>query len=312
MLKPLVSVIIPTYNRANTVCRSIDSVINQTYEFIEIILVDDGSTDNTTEKLLAYGERIKIIFQLNKGPSSARNNGANHANGEIIAFLDSDDTWMAEKIERQVKLMMRHGNYVPCCVCNARTITNGVLTLTSFEKSNLRSKLEEGYWLNPAELLATRFLLFNQVATIRRDVFKKIGGFKEQLRILEDYDLAFRLSLIGPWAYLSEVLVTKYDEADGLGVSSMNDPLKQSVAWKKVLEGLLLESFDNHINIKNMISENLKEVSIELKAIRMVGSNGTIIPFIGKIALYLLRIKLAIRRRLPSWPNPVTVNNLDC
>jgi glycosyltransferase involved in cell wall biosynthesis len=311
MIKPLVSVIIPTYNRASTVRRSIDSAINQTYQFIEIILVDDGSTDDTLKTLAAYGEKIRTFYQLNKGPSSARNTGVAHANGEIIAFLDSDDTWMPEKIERQVKMMLAYGNRVSCCVCNAQTISNGVVTLTSFEKSNLKSKPNEGYWLNPAELLATRFILFNQVATIWRDAFEQIGGFKEQLQILEDYDLAFRLSLLGPWAFLSEALVTKYDESDGLGVMAMRSPLIQSIAWEKVMRDFLNEPIGNHKDLEKIILKNVEEASAEIRAIKMINANGIIFPIMGRFTLFFLKIKSAIRRRLPSWPSPVTSIELD-
>jgi glycosyltransferase involved in cell wall biosynthesis len=307
MLNTLVSVIIPTYNRAKTICRSVDSVINQTYEDIEIIVVDDGSTDDTASILLQYGKKIRVIYQSNTGPSTARNIGAASANGEIIAFLDSDDTWMPEKIERQLKLMLANGNKVSCCICNAQTISNGIITMTSFEKSDIRSKLDEGYWLNPAQLLASRFVLFNQVAAIKREAFIKIGGFKEHLRVLEDYDLAFRLSLLGPWAFISDTLVTKYDEPDGLGVSAMKTPLIQAVAWEKVIKEFLNEKIKNHLGLENIILRNIKDVSIEIMGIKMIESNGLMSSFLGKNILFFLRIKSAIFRRLPSWPCPNAV-----
>lgn len=105
---PTVSVIIPTYNRAHLVGRAIQSVLNQTYKDFELIIVDDGSTDNTEDIIKKYqkkDERIKYIRRKkNKGGSVARNTGINAAIGEYIAFLDSDDEWLTEKLERQMKV----------------------------------------------------------------------------------------------------------------------------------------------------------------------------------------------------------------
>ena len=100
-----ISVIIPTYNRADLVQRAIKSVLNQTKKPNEIIVVDDGSTDNTKQILKNYP--VKILYQKNKGVSSARNIGIKNAKYEFIAFLDSDDEWIEEKLEEQIKLHKR-------------------------------------------------------------------------------------------------------------------------------------------------------------------------------------------------------------
>lgn len=100
-----VSVIIPTYNRAHLICEAIDSVINQTYQDFEIIVVDDGSTDETSEVLKKYRDEIIYVKQENKGPGAARNRGLAHAEGSYIAFLDSDDIWFNYKLELQMAIM---------------------------------------------------------------------------------------------------------------------------------------------------------------------------------------------------------------
>src|SRR5271156_236898 len=105
--KVMVSAIIPTYNRGYVVGKAIDSILNQTYDNIEIVVVDDGSTDNTQEKLKEYGDRIRVVYQKNSGPSAARNHGVRASRGEFIACLDSDDVWMPTKIERQVSLLQQ-------------------------------------------------------------------------------------------------------------------------------------------------------------------------------------------------------------
>ncbi|RYD30434.1 MAG: glycosyltransferase family 2 protein, partial [Verrucomicrobiaceae bacterium] len=95
----MVSVIIPTYNRIATIARAVDSVLAQTYPDIELIIADDGSSDGTCESLAGYGDRLRIVRQANSGPSAARNLGARAARGEILSFLDSDDSWLPDKIQ---------------------------------------------------------------------------------------------------------------------------------------------------------------------------------------------------------------------
>lgn len=307
----LVSVIIPAYNRAHSVRRSIDSVLDQTYRPLEVIVVDDGSTDGTAEVLEFYGDLIKLIRRSNGGPSSARNTGVAHAGGEIIAFLDSDDTWQPEKLERQVRLMESGGSQVPCCVCNAETVADGPLLPSSFDSAGVSGELSEGFWLNPAELIATRFLLFNQVVAIRRESFEKIGGFNESMRILEDHDLAFRLSLLGPWAFISDPLVIKYDQTDGLGVQARQDHRAHAEAWCNVLEGFLLEPLASRAEILKLVHRGLNDVTTEIRAIGMSENGGVLARVVARVLMFSLRLKGSIKRRLPSWPRAQAVPTLN-
>lgn len=114
MPNPLVSVIIPTYNRSHVICKAIESVLHQTYENIELIVVDDGSTDDTPSRLAVYDDKICVLLQDNTGPSIARNHGVEASHGEILAFLDSDDLWLPTKIEQQVHILENVESSVPC------------------------------------------------------------------------------------------------------------------------------------------------------------------------------------------------------
>src|ERR1700678_3861883 len=105
MSQPLVSIIIPTYNRAEYLGQAIDSALAQSYRPIEIIVVDDGSTDDTQGVAARYGDRIRYIHKANGGASSARNAGFAAASGEVLALLDSDDRWLTEKLEKQISLL---------------------------------------------------------------------------------------------------------------------------------------------------------------------------------------------------------------
>lgn len=211
--EPLVSVIIPTYNRAEIVREAIDNVLQQTYANIEIIVVDDGSTDDTIARLKSYGERIQVVTQQNAGPAAARNNGVKVSHGEILAFQDSDDSWHPSKIERQVSLLQRAGEDVPCCLCNSIVHMHGGQTMQSFDRVQIDKSLQEGIWLNPFEILATRFILFNQAVAVRRAAFEKVGGFDESLRLMEDVDLQLRLALEGPWTFIREPLAIRQERS---------------------------------------------------------------------------------------------------
>src|SRR3954470_1099780 len=212
---PLVSAIIPTYNRDKVISNAVDSILKQTYENIEIIVVDDGSRDGTRERLAKYGDKISVIAQKNAGPAAARNRGIKASRGQFIAFLDSDDEWLPNKVEQQVSLLRRAGNAVPCCLCNIRMRWD-VSERESFDIAWLKPSASEGIWVNVDEVLATRFVLFNQGIMIRREAIEKIGGFDESLRLLEDHELALRLSLEGPWAFIREPLVVWHETAGSL------------------------------------------------------------------------------------------------
>jgi glycosyltransferase involved in cell wall biosynthesis len=220
MAHPLVSVIIPTFNRAATVGRAIASVLEQTYRPLELIVVDDGSTDKTAEVLQAYGGAVTYIRQDNAGPSAARNHGLRESHGDLIGFLDSDDVWLAAKLERQVALMQRAGPEVPCCLCNALMRAPDGSERDSFAISWLRMPAPEGLWLNPAPVLATRFVLFSQAVLVRREPLVQCGGFDEKLWIMEDHDLALRLALRGPWTFVREPLAVWWGADDDFNLST--------------------------------------------------------------------------------------------
>jgi glycosyltransferase involved in cell wall biosynthesis len=213
--EPCVTAIIATYNRAHLVSKAIESILGQTYQNIEVIVVDDGSTDDTQNVLKQFGDRVRVIRQDNAGPGAARNRGFAASRGDIIACLDSDDIWLPRKIDRQVAVLQRLSESVPCCLCSAELHFTDRPRLTSFQSALLRPEDEEGLWLNVPEVLTNRFVLFNQMAAIRRGALEKVGGFNEQLRFLEDYDLALRLSLLGPFAFIREPLVIWHQGSEG-------------------------------------------------------------------------------------------------
>ena len=302
MSAPLVSVIIPTYNRASTLRRTVDSALAQTYQPLEVIVVDDGSTDATVEVLRSYGDRIHAISQPNGGPSAARNTGAKAANGEWLAFLDSDDVWKPEKIERQIRMVGDQAPGIDCCMANAAIINeDGSPGPTTFDVSGVGTRQSDGYWLNPAALFASRFILFNQVALIRREAFVRVGGFNPELRLLEDHDLAFRLALGGPWAFVADPLVEKYNDTMGIGVAAMADPLAHCRAWKRVLGGFLADGLKMDPRVRALLEKALREVGVEIRLTGMK-SGSTWQACLGRCGIFALRKYQSVRRKLPGWP----------
>jgi glycosyltransferase involved in cell wall biosynthesis len=307
---PLVSVVIPTYNRAELVCRAIDNVFQQTYSDIEIIVVDDGSTDDTQSRLRQYGSRIRVIAQANTGAPIARNRGAAAARGEIIAFQDSDDSWKPSKLERQVALLANCPKSVPCCLCN---VAMGILDgreQTSFSYSLIQPQYEQGLWTNVAEVLATRFVLFNQAAAIRRDAFEKLGGFAEDLKYLEDYDLPLRLALEGPWAYIAEPLVNYQQGTPGsFSSQASRDPIVLKECAVRIFERILAQVDDDgqRVRLRTQLKRRLRMIRRELVAAKLTSDSSLGQRAIGRCLLTADHYGRAAFRRSPWFPKPTTV-----
>lgn len=300
---PLVSAIIPTYNRAHIICEAVDSVLAQTYPHIEVILVDDGSKDDTLARLQQYGNRIRVVSQANSGPAAARNRGIAVARGDLIAFLDSDDIWLPSKIERQVSLMRRAGASVPCCLSNIMMKWNSG-DRASFDIALLKPSAEEGVWLNPDEVLATRFVLFNQGVMIRREVLQKIGIFDESIRYLEDVEFPQRLSLEGPWAFIETPLVVwRESMTNSVYKNSQRDDLCTRECMVEVLETHLkrVEAAGGDARLRRYVSRELWRARRHLWAARMrqMSSWGSVLATSVET---VDRYRSALFRRSPWYP----------
>jgi glycosyltransferase involved in cell wall biosynthesis len=268
---PLVSAIIPTYNRAHTIGEAVDSILAQTYPNIEVIVVDDGSKDNTLEHLrTTYGDRIRVFSQANAGPAAARNRGIAEARGELIAFLDSDDIWLPTKTERQVALLERAGETAPCCLCNILMKWNSG-DRASFDISLLKPSIEEGLWMNPDQVIATRFVLFNQGIMIRSEVLRRIGVFDDSIKYLEDVEFPLRLSLEGPWAFIRTPLVVwRESMTNSVYKNSQREELCTSECMVQVLETHLarVEKSQRNARVRWYVHRELRRARRHLWALR--------------------------------------------
>ena len=208
---PLVSVVIPSYNRARASIVAVDSVLRQTYSNYEIIFVDDGSTDDTPEVLRQFlcdrcvsCDRVRYVFQPNQGPSVARNMGIAEAKGEWIAFLDSDDTWLPEKLESQVQAIEQFKGRCGACFTDATLLINLGLNTTAFKAAGRNYKQDVGLDTDGTTLLARAFGgPWVQTLIARTDLIRQIGGFDLELHFAEDHDFLFRLALRTEQCYVN-------------------------------------------------------------------------------------------------------------
>jgi glycosyltransferase involved in cell wall biosynthesis len=309
MSGPLVSVVIPTYNRAAEVCSAIDNALGQTYQNIEIIVVDDGSTDDTQARLKSYGDRIRVVAKENGGPAVARNRGAAIARGEIIAFQDDDDLWEPTKLERQVALLQKFGPEVVCCLCNIAMPAAKGKKPTSFDDSLVHPQHEEGIWTNVLEVLATRFILFTQAVAIRRDVFERVGGFREDIKYDEDYDLALRLALEGPWAFIKEPLVTYTHGADNsFSQAAVKDPITLKECEVKIVEHVLTRLHgSDQAAVRMYLNRRLKRFRRGMTQIKLSRNDFWGARQLARLMKTLSHYQEAAFRRTPWYPKALTL-----
>jgi len=213
----MISVIIPTYNRALMVKRAIESVLAQSYENFEIIVADDGSTDDTKEALSGYinSGKIKYIFQDNAGPGAARNAGIKHAKGELVAFLDSDDEWVPDKLEKQIRTFEARGE-------NMAIFSNVEYINENNEKTGeLFSKARPYEGKIVKRLLADNFVATSSVIA-PKSLIIKAGGFATNRKLFtigEDHLLWLKIADKTEFYFVNELLV-KYHVHGGQIVSN--------------------------------------------------------------------------------------------
>ena len=200
-----ISVVIPTFNRISLVARAIDSVLKQSLNPYEIIVVDDGSDDGTSEMIQNKYKSIKLNQQQNNGVSAARNNGIKHAKGDWIALLDSDDEWTEKKLENQVDRLIKTPEY-DFCHTNEIWIRNGV-------RVNQRKKHEKygGYIFDKCLDICR---ISPSSVLFRKNILDHVGWFDDQLPVCEDYDLWLRITAEYRILFIDDPLIIKYGGHD--------------------------------------------------------------------------------------------------
>lgn len=262
---PLISVVIPAYNREATIIYCLQSVLNQTYRNLEVLVVDDGSTDTTIEKVKQIiDKRIRLIkMTKNSGAQAARNLGIKRAKGQWIAFLDSDDYWFLDKLEKQVKLLdYRLFDY--------RTVVHSDCNIQKNGKIIDEWFLSEAAGQAYKQLLTYPSPMFQGLVVSKRHL-KEIGFLDENVPSYQEWDTAIRLAKNGFFIHMREPTfvycfhdgptISKNSKRDIEGYLYIVEKHKQSI-----LENLGAYQFDDHIVllINRSIEYGLSKVSIEL------------------------------------------------
>ena len=241
--KPLISVIIPTYNRGWIIKEAIDSVLSQDYRDFELIIVDDGSTDNTLEILNSYQDDITVLRQNNHGVSAARNLGIMAASGRFVAFLDSDDLWLPQKLSSQVDYFNLNPDAI-ICQTEEIWIRKGV-------RVNPKKRHKKPWGMIFEQSLAL-CLVSPSAVMIRRSLFDEVGFFDEKLPVCEDYDLWLRISCRFP-VYLVDtpLIIKRGGHDDQLSASSGLDKFRIKYL-KKIIENDLLSKTQYREAVKTL------------------------------------------------------------
>jgi teichuronic acid biosynthesis glycosyltransferase TuaG len=206
-MKPFISIIIPTYNRKNRLKRAIESVLCQTFQNFELLICDDGSTDESHEMVARFGDpRIRWITEEHSGgPAKPRNRGIKEAKGEWFAFLDSDDLWKVDKLEKQLHVLKSH-NVAAVCT-NANIMLNGITSERTYFKDSKDKLYTLHHMLHINLVICSSMMIHNSIT-------KTLGGFPEDLKFkgIEDYVLWASASILTDIYYIHEPLVIYRDE----------------------------------------------------------------------------------------------------
>tara|TARA_B100001250_G_scaffold118032_1_gene100204 strand:+ start:767 stop:1603 length:837 start_codon:yes stop_codon:yes gene_type:complete len=230
-----VSVIIPTFNRFSLISRAIDSVLNQTIKPFEIIVVDDGSSDNTSTFIKNNYKSVKLIKQKNLGVSKARNVGIKNSSGDWIALLDSDDEWKKNKLEVQIKSLSEY-DYYSVCHTNEIWIRNGIRVNQKKRHQkyggDIFDKCLDICRISPSSII------------FKKNIIDEVGWFDEGLSICEDYDLWLRITANFKILFIDKPLVIKY--------GGHSDQLSKSVNG---IEAYRIKSLENLLSNTKLIKD---------------------------------------------------------
>ena len=239
-----VSIIVPTFNRGRILPRAIASVLNQTFRDYELIIVDDASTDDTGEIVRGYSdERIRYIrHERNQGAPAARNTGLRQAKGEYVAFLDSDNEWLPEKLHRQLELFQTVGSAVGVVYANNKVVD---------ETSNTETEWAFGLKGNLYKEFLQRPFMDFITPLVRRECFDKIGLMDERVPSYQEWDTFLRISRYFEFDFVPEVLAVYYIHPSN---RISKGPLQEAAGWAYVFrkhKQEMLEMFSRRVLIEH-------------------------------------------------------------
>ncbi len=229
MAIPKTAVVIPTYNSSRYLVQAIDSVLAQTWQDLEILVIDDGSTDETERVMRRYQSPVRYIYQQNGGVAIARNRGIAESKGKYVAFLDADDTWLPHKLELQIEALQKQPQYRACY--SALAVADAELNPLSINYSYRQSSTLEDLLLR-GNVIATPSSVLCE-----RSLFDVAGGFDPKLSQCADWDMWVRLAVQTEFLYLDEPLVTYRQHGANM---SRNAPLLEHDSLQVLTKGFAI------------------------------------------------------------------------
>lgn len=270
--KVFFSVIIPVYNRPELIKRSIESVLNQKFKNYELIVINDGSTDDTENSILLYKEKIQNYSQKNLGVSAARNIGIQKSKGKYLAFLDSDDLWFEDKLQKQYEYIQQNEN-IKIFQCNERWIRNGKRVNPG--KKHIK---QSGKIFKDSLKLC---LVSPSAVVIKRQLFDEIGFFDEKMKVCEDYDLWLRISCKHEIFLQQDDLLEKYGgHEDQLSSSCWGMDRFRVYSMLKLLES----HFDENVLNEDYKNALLEELALKLEIMILGSKKRNNDQFLNKLA----------------------------
>jgi len=234
-----VSVIIPTYNSAQYVTDAVNSVLNQSFGDLEVLVIDDGSTDDTETVMSHYTAPVRYIRQQNGGVAVARNRGISESRGRYVAFLDADDTWLPDKLERQIAALRAHPDDRVCYT--AFTLVTSDLSPLGIVRSKRQGRALED--------LLLRGNVVGSICTVlcERSLFEKTGGFDPALSQCADWEMWVRLAALTEFHYLDNATVTYRQHGSNM---SRNAPLLEQDSLRVLEKGFAMPEVTNSLRAK--------------------------------------------------------------
>lgn len=271
-----ISVIIPTFNRSDFLKKAIESVLLQTYQGFELIVIDDGSTDNTYEIVSEFNNNIVYIKQKNRGAASARNTGIKRAENKFLAFLDSDDCWDKEKLAVQIDEMQKNPSYLVSHTQETWYRNNVLL------KQKRKHKKHHGYIFDKCLPLCAVGM---STVMIKKELFERVGKFDENFPCCEDYDFWLRVSVRYPFLLIDKPLTLK----DG------GKPDQLSFIHRTGMDKFRIQAIVKILEAGNILSDEQRKLAVlELEKKCRIYGNGCIKHGKVKEGKYYLSLKKGV------------------
>lgn len=285
---PLVSVIVPTYNRAYVLGRAINSVLNQTHKNFELVIVDDGSEDNTEEVISSFDDKriVYIKSDENQGQNPALNKGLRYVKGDYVAFLDSDDEWLPQILEEQLEKFKENPNF-GCVYSQAGIMNNGKLEIAmdfQLEGSIYKDALAQGYVSHMITMM------------VKRKCFDLVGIFDLNFTNFQDDDMCLRLSKHYQFGLIREPLAVIHDDVYN---SVMQNKRDYAEGWLR-----LIEKYKNDIIAycgSPVMAKHLRKAAILLYSINSYTRTRKTLFLALQLNLSIKTIILLLLTFLPSW-----------